>query len=45
MVAHSKPDMTLTYTYKAELGISDKSSVMEILIERGLAPARRAVEV
>lgn len=44
MVAHSKPDMTLTYTYKAELGISDKSSVMEILIERGLAPARRAVE-
>lgn len=37
MIATQQSDGTLIYTYKCEKGISDKSSVMEILKERGLA--------
>jgi hypothetical protein len=36
MEACEKEDKTLAYTYKVISGISDKSSVMEILKERGL---------
>ena len=36
LVATENPDQTLQYTYKVAEGISSKSSVMEILKERGL---------
>lgn len=36
LVTKDKEDSTLEYTYKVAKGISDKSSVMEILKERGL---------
>jgi DNA mismatch repair ATPase MutS len=36
MEATEKEDKTLAYTYKVVAGTSDKSSVMEILKERGL---------
>lgn len=36
LVALEKDDSTLQYTYKVEKGVSSKSSVMEILRERGL---------
>jgi DNA mismatch repair ATPase MutS len=36
MVAEDKEHGKLSYTYKVATGISDKSSVMEILYERGL---------
>jgi DNA mismatch repair ATPase MutS len=36
MEATEQSDKTLTYSYKVVPGISDKSSVMEILKERGL---------
>jgi hypothetical protein len=39
MVAHEKPGGKLEYTYKLAPGISDTSSVMEILAERGLLVA------
>lgn len=39
MIANEKEDGTLEYTYKKESGISEKSSVMEILKERGFLSA------
>ncbi len=39
MVANEKPDGLLVYTYKKADGISEKSSVLEILKERGLLAA------
>ena len=39
LVAHTGSDGCLTYTYTVAPGISEKSSVMEILAERGLIPA------
>lgn len=39
MVAHEKEGGKLEYTYKMAPGISETSSVMEILAERGLLPA------
>ncbi len=39
MMANEKDDGTLEYTYKKESGISEKSSVMEILKERGFLDA------
>jgi DNA mismatch repair ATPase MutS len=41
--AFSEPSGRLTYTYKVVPGISDKSSVMEILTERGLLISDTAV--
>lgn len=43
MVAHEKPGGKLEYTYKMAPGISETSSVMEILAERGLLVASTAV--
>ncbi len=39
MIANERPDGFLDYTYKKADGISEKSSVMEILKERGLLAA------
>ncbi len=39
MEAEDGPNNCLTYSYKKVPGISDKSSVMEILRERGLVPS------
>lgn len=38
LLTNDKSDSTLEYTYKVAPGISHKSSVMEILKERGLSP-------
>ena len=38
LVTNERDDSTLLYTYKVAPGISNKSSVMEILRERGLLP-------
>ena len=42
VLTHTKSDGTLEYTYKVTDGISDKSSVLEILCERGLVSAPNA---
>jgi hypothetical protein len=39
LVAHTGAEGRLTYTYTVAPGISEKSSVMEILVERGLVTA------
>lgn len=39
MVAKDREDGSLEYTYVCAAGVSEKSSVMEILKERGLCPA------
>ena len=39
MIAHEKEGGKLEYTYKMAPGISETSSVMEILAERGLLPS------
>ena len=42
MEASLGDDGKLAYTYKVIPGVSDKSSVMEILKERGLLPDARS---
>jgi hypothetical protein len=44
MEASERDDKTLDYTYKVMAGVSDKSSVMEILKERGLCKTPGAEE-